>query len=110
MSEGPQQILQLIPQEQVDEFMEEEITYANDYAYWLKWVSNVEQSRHAKYESTHYVAILVLLQVHQVEGGNLDINSTEQLASFNHDEMSTRWREICQRIRVDPNLNKKKQQ
>jgi len=48
MSKGPKQILQLIPQEQVDEFMEEEITNANDYANWLKWVSNVEQSRHAK--------------------------------------------------------------
>jgi hypothetical protein len=48
MSKGPKQILQLIPQEQVDEFMEEEITDANDYANWLKWVSNVEQSRHAK--------------------------------------------------------------
>jgi len=42
MSKGPKQILQLIPQEQVDEFMEEEITDANDYANWLKWVSNVE--------------------------------------------------------------------
>jgi hypothetical protein len=44
-SEGPQEILQLILQEQVDEFMEKEITDANDYVDWLKWVSDAEQSR-----------------------------------------------------------------
>jgi hypothetical protein len=47
------------------------------------------------YESTHCATIPILLQVHQAEGGNLDRNSIEQLASFNHDEMTTRWREIC---------------
>jgi hypothetical protein len=40
MTEGPQQILQLILQEQVDGFMEEEITNVDDYANWLTWVSN----------------------------------------------------------------------
>jgi hypothetical protein len=48
------------------------------------------------YESTHYATIPILLQVHQVEDGNLEHNSIEQLASSNHDEMNTRWREICQ--------------
>jgi hypothetical protein len=60
------------------------------------------------YESTHDATIPVLLQVHQIEDGNLDRNSIERLASFGHDEMSTRWREICQRIRVDTNLDKEK--
>jgi hypothetical protein len=32
LAEGPQQILQLILQRQVDDFMEEEITDSNDYA------------------------------------------------------------------------------
>ncbi len=41
-SEGPQQILQLILQEQVDGFMEEKITDADDYANWLKWVFDAE--------------------------------------------------------------------
>jgi hypothetical protein len=35
MSKRPQQILQLILQEQVDGFMEEEITNINDYVDWL---------------------------------------------------------------------------
>jgi hypothetical protein len=62
------------------------------------------------YESTHYATIPVLLQVHQAEGGKLDCNSTEQLASSNHDEMNMRWREICQRIKFDTSLDKEKQQ
>jgi hypothetical protein len=73
-------------------------------------VSDAELSRHAMYESTHCVKIQVLLQVDQIEGANLDHNSIEQLASSNHDEMSTRWRDICQRIRVDIGLDKEKQQ
>jgi hypothetical protein len=36
MLEGPQQILQLILQDQVDGFMEEKITDANDYVNWLR--------------------------------------------------------------------------
>jgi hypothetical protein len=40
MIEGPEQILQQILQEQVDGFMEEEITNVDDYANWLTWVSN----------------------------------------------------------------------
>jgi hypothetical protein len=90
--------------------MEEKITNANDYVNWLRWVSNAKQNRHVMYECTHYATIPVLLQVHQVEGGNLDNNSIKQLASSNHDELSTRWREICQRIRVDISLDKEKQQ
>jgi hypothetical protein len=41
--EGPQQILQLILQKQVDDFMEEEITDVDDYANWIKWASDVEK-------------------------------------------------------------------
>ncbi len=39
-SEGPQEILQLILQEQRDEFMTEEFTDADDYADWIKWASD----------------------------------------------------------------------
>jgi len=60
-SKGPKQILQLILQEQVDGFMEEEITNADDYADSLKWVSNAEQNRQAMYESTHDAKIPALL-------------------------------------------------
>jgi len=44
-SEGPQEILQLILQEQDDGFMKEEITDVDDYADWIRWVSNAEQGK-----------------------------------------------------------------
>jgi hypothetical protein len=59
--EGQQQILQLILEEQVDRFMEEEITDVDDYTNWLRWVSDAEHSRQAMYESTHDATILILL-------------------------------------------------
>jgi hypothetical protein len=60
------------------------------------------------FESTSYTKILVLLQVHEVESGGLNNNSSEQLASSNNDEISTRWKEICQKVQVNPNLDEKK--
>jgi hypothetical protein len=45
MLEGSQQIVQLILQEKVDMFMEEEITNVDDYADWLRWVLDAKQSR-----------------------------------------------------------------
>ncbi len=122
-SEGPQEILQLILQEQADGFMKEEITDANDYVDWIRWVSNVEQGRHAMYESTRGVAvppllqqpsqvhassILALLQTVQMRDSNSDGSHTEQLTSASHCEMNTRWREICQRIRIDTSLEEGK--
>jgi hypothetical protein len=90
--------------------MEREIIGADDYADWLRWVFDAEQSRHAMYESTHYVEIPVLLQVDQTEGGNLDRNSIEQLTSSTHEEMNMRWREIYQQIKVDTKMGEEKQQ
>ncbi len=43
-AEGPSEILQLILQEQADDFMNEEITDGDDYADWIKWVADAEQS------------------------------------------------------------------
>jgi len=60
--------------------------------------------------ATHYAKIPILLEVQQAEGGGLNNNSTKQLASSNNDEMNTRWREIYQRIWVDLNMDKEKQQ
>ncbi len=44
-SEGPPEILQLILQEQADDFMNEEISKGDDYANWMQWVRDAEQSR-----------------------------------------------------------------
>jgi len=47
-SEGPSEILQLILQEQADDFMNEEITEGDDYADWIRWVADAEQSMRAE--------------------------------------------------------------
>jgi hypothetical protein len=70
-SEGPQEILQLILQEQVDGFMDEKITDANDYADWMRWVSDAEQSRRAMYESTRDAAVPLLLQLPSLNSGTV---------------------------------------
>jgi hypothetical protein len=124
-SEGPQEMLQLILQEQVDGFMDEEITDADDYVDWIRWVSNAEQSKRTMYESTPDAivplllqqpsrrdasSIPALLQTVQTKDGNSDRNTTEQLGSSSHEEMDTRWSEICQQIRIDNSLNEGGQQ
>jgi len=108
-SEGPQEILQLILQEQADGFMKEEIANADEYANWIRWVSDAKQGKHAMYESTcgvavpplllqpsqvHASSIPALLQTVQMRDGNSDGSHTEQSTSANHCEMNTRWREI----------------
>ncbi len=103
--------------------MKEEITDADDYANWIRWVFNAKQGRQAMYESTRGVAVPPLLQqpsqVHassipaplqtvQMRDGNSNGSHTEQLTSANHCEMNTRWREICQQIMIDTSLEEEK--
>ncbi len=108
-SEGPQEMLLLMLQEQSDEFMTEEVTDSDDYADWIKWVSDAEQSRQVVYESTqdtpvplllqqpiptHNSLIPVLLQTVQVKDGDFDSIPAKNLASSNHPEADIRWKEI----------------
>ncbi|CAM6050336.1 unnamed protein product [Sphagnum compactum] len=78
--EGPQQILQLILQEQADDFMKEEITDANDYADWIEWVSDAEQGKQAFSEAANCAEVHVLLQVQQIDNGDSHNSFKEQLA------------------------------
>jgi len=86
-------------QEQGDEFMAKEVTDLDDYADWIRWASDAEQSRQAVYESiqdlpvplllqqpspAHNSSIPVLLQTVQVKDGNLDCKPAKKLASSNH--------------------------
>jgi len=64
--EGPQQILQLILQKQADDFMEEEIADADDYADWIKWVSDAKKGKQAIFETVNRAEVPVLLQIHQM--------------------------------------------
>ncbi len=59
--EGPQEMLRLMLQEQVDGIMTEEIADGDDYADWIRWVSDAEKSRQTVHESTHDVPVPLLL-------------------------------------------------
>jgi hypothetical protein len=107
---GLQQILQLILQEQVDDFTEEEITDADDYVDWIKWVSDAEKGKQAIFETTNCAKVPVLLQVHQIDSGDSHNNCKEQLVLSDNHKVNTRWEEICQKIRVDHNLDEEKRQ
>ncbi len=115
-SKGPPEILQLILQEQADDFMNEELTDADDYANWMKWVADAEQSRRAMCECTPDAAVTLmlqqpnprdissiptLLQAVQMNDDDFGRSTTELLGSSSHEEMGTRWKEIYQRIRID---------
>jgi len=60
-SEGPQEMLRPMLQEQGDEFMAEEVTDSDDYANWIRWASDAEQSRQAVYESIQDLPVPLLL-------------------------------------------------
>jgi len=60
-SEGPQEMLQLMLQKQGDELMAEELTDSDDYADWIKWVSDAKQGRQVVYESMQDLAVPLLL-------------------------------------------------
>ncbi len=89
-SEGPPEILQLILQEQADDFMNEELTEADDSADWIRWVADAEQSGCAKRTPNAAVtlvlqqpspcdtpSILMLRQVMQIKDDDFDRSTTE---------------------------------
>jgi len=124
-SEGPQEMLQLMLQEQADGIMTEEIMDGDDYADWIKWVADAEESRQIMHECTHNVPVPLMLQQHypqrdstipmilqttQVKDGDSDCEPIEKFMSPSRHESGTRWKEICERIRIDADLGEIGQQ
>jgi len=124
-SEGPQEMLCLMLQEQADEIMTKEIADGDDYADWIRWVSDEEKSKQTVHESTHDVptplllqqhylehdfAIPMLLQIVQVKDGDFDYKPIEKFVSSSHNESGIRWKEICERIKIDTDLGECGQQ
>jgi len=118
-------MLRLMLQEQADRIMTEEITNGDDYVDWIRWVSNAEKSRQSVHESTHNVlvplllqqhcpehdsSILMLLQTVQVKDGDSDYEPIEKFVSSSHRESGIRWKEICERIKIDTDLGERGQQ
>jgi predicted aspartyl protease len=92
LKEGPQQILQLTLQDQTNDFMREEISDSDDYANWIRWVSNAEEGKQTNREPARCAKVHALLQLHQVSGS--DIRSKQLALSSDYPKASTRWEEI----------------
>jgi hypothetical protein len=60
--------------------------------------------------SKHDSEIPTLLQTVQVEDGNYDFEHIEKLGSSNHCESGIRWKEICERIKIDADLGERGKQ
>jgi len=118
--EGPQEMLRLMLQEQGDALMTEELIDSDDYADWIRWVSDAEQSRQAACGSTQGLpdplqlqqpiptinsSMRVLLQTVHMRDGDLDYKPAEKLTTTSPLQMEHRWKEICQRIRIDTELD-----
>jgi hypothetical protein len=122
-AEGLPKILQLILQEQADDFMNEEITDVNDYADWIKWVVDAEQSMRdertpknivtlasQQHRAMDTASVPTLQHVIPIGSDESECAITARLGPSVHEERDVRWSEICQRIKVDRNLEKGRQQ
>jgi len=81
--------------------MKEEITDVDDYADWIRWVSDAEQGKPALLGAANCVEVPLLLQVQQMDIVDFHNSFKEQLALSNNQKASSRWGEICQKIRID---------
>ncbi len=103
--------------------MNGEITEGDDYADWIRWVADAEQSMRdertpknmvtlvsKQHRSTDTAAMLTLQQVMPTKNDESECTTTARLGSSVQEERDTRWGEICQRIKVDRNLDEGRQQ
>jgi len=85
--------------------MKEEVTDADDYADWIRWVSDAEQGKQAFPGAATCAEVPVLLQVQQMNIANSYNSFKEWLTLSEDSKASSKWEEICQKIRVDQHLD-----
>jgi len=90
--------------------MKKEVTNADDYANWIRWVSDAEQGKQALPGAATCAEVPVLLQVQQMNIANSYNSFKERLALSKDSKANLRWEEICQKIRVDQHLDEEKGQ
>jgi hypothetical protein len=106
LQEGPEQILQLTLQDKTDEFMREEISESDDYGDWIQWVSDEEKRRT---RNKQFAVCTELPAVLQTNRPTKDENLSERSAiSPGCSNVSTRWEEISQKIRIDHDLGEER--
>jgi hypothetical protein len=79
--------------------MKEEITDADDYVNWIRWVADAEQGKRALSGATNGAEVHVLLQVQHMHITNSHNNLKERLDD--NCKADSRWGEIFQKMRVD---------
>jgi hypothetical protein len=102
--EGPLQILQLTMENETDNLLKEEVTDADDYADWIQWAVEEERRMQSLAEAASAAEELVLLQIQQMDIADCSGNVEERI--IRNPKENTRWGEICQKIRIDPKLEK----
>jgi hypothetical protein len=87
--------------------MKEETGESDDYANWIKWVADEEQKKQAPSGATN-VEAPALLQVQQLNDAVLCKNFEDQITTMEESGVDSRWKDICQKIRIDPGLDELK--
>jgi hypothetical protein len=87
--------------------MREETGDSDDYADWIKWVADAEQKKQAPFGANN-VEVPALLQVQQSDDDGSCKNPKDQIASTDEFGVGSRWKDICQKLRIDPALDKLK--
>ncbi|CAK9253803.1 unnamed protein product [Sphagnum jensenii] len=88
LKEGPEQILQLMLQDQTDQFMREEISNSDDYADWIQWVSDAEERKTGSRGSMMCEGTPPVMKMQQP---NEDKNLHNPVVSSECLDESTRW-------------------
>jgi hypothetical protein len=105
-SEGPQQILQLTLQSQMNNFMKEEITDVDDYVDWIRWAADGENRMKNPSESANATGGSVVLQVLQEE--NTASSGSNRKRITDDRKGNERWEDISQKLRIDQGLDELK--
>ncbi len=123
-SEGPQGMLQLMLQDRTDGIMTKENSDGDDYTDWIKWSSDAEENKSTECETARNVLGKVLLQQDKPDHGSVipaifqttharteesNRKTKEGYVLGNHSESEIRWKEICERIKVDAELDEQGQ-
>ncbi|CAK9200406.1 unnamed protein product [Sphagnum troendelagicum] len=107
LQEGPEQILQLTLQEHADHLMKEEIWESDDYADWIEWVA-IEEKKRQTLTGLANSGVPTLLQVQQINNSaSCKVFETQTVGTKESSEDS-RWKDICQKLRIDPGLDELK--
>jgi hypothetical protein len=87
--------------------MKEETGESDDYADWIKWVADEEQRKQLTSGAVN-VKATALLQVQQLNDVVSCENRENQITGNKESDEDSKWKDICQKIRIDSSLDELK--